>query len=339
MKFSWDYWPRRWAYNAPAAQQQRHNHGQLVRLNQQLNEKDAELRDLSEGCFTLQRHISNLEQQHLADSEKDQRQKQLLQEARDQLSRAKAEHQQEISVLYTKLNSLQTSQKRLTDEQVQAEMRLLAQNLEAWIKSNFRDSSRLASCIGPADFPSTSPQRRAWVQASILYWVFKCIFGPYRFGVVDEPHGHFLVDIEAGVKRTNSEATFHTWKAATGCAVEQIAAEFQDGIFMHIIDNVESQFSEGSTTEPETRTGQLWKFLARCSAFKETLSRAPESFIFHCSAAGVDFSEAHMTSVGADGESCLVRLSLWPGLYKGGPDLGYQVLEPEVVWAMEEVQL
>jgi hypothetical protein len=110
-------------------------------------------------------------------------------------------------------------------------------------------------------------------------------------------------------------------------------------IFKHIIDDVETRFSKGSTTGADVRSEQLRRFLEKCSAFKNALCRDPGYFVFHCSATGSEFSEEHMTSIGSDEQPGRVKLSLWPGLYQGTPGAGYEIVEPELVWTMEEAQL
>ncbi|RDW83640.1 uncharacterized protein DSM5745_03966 [Aspergillus mulundensis] len=301
-----------------------------------LDAQDESLRELSYQYRALKRQSENAQKQHVADEEKIQQQEELLRQARAEASMQEDEHRRQLNQLYAKLNSVQAGRKPLTDEQVKDHFRRLVQNLEAWINHNFRNTEKLEMAIQGDGAPSTSPQRRAWLQAHIASLVFHHIFTPYLFGLQDDKGGHFLREIGAGVKRTSSESSWQTWKIATSVAVSDMARESQESHFAAFIDYVEKQFGSASSTEPEARRRQLLKFLEKCATFKNALTQEPEAFSVFLSWTGAEFSADSMTRVGGDGEAgAKVRLCLWPGISKRVGDDDEVVVEPALVWTVD----
>ncbi|KAL4919227.1 hypothetical protein BDW62DRAFT_200106 [Aspergillus aurantiobrunneus] len=317
----------------PGADEEDHQRARRERESQQVRQNKLS------DTLCLKNQVASLERGRLADAEKIQRQQQLLLQAREDASKREEEHRHQLNKLYIKLNSLQSGQKRLTDEELRERMRRLVQNLECWVKSNFRDAAKLASSmIRTEGFPRTTPQRRAYIQAYITDMVYRRIFVPYRFGVMDNPCGQIIYQIETSVQQTCPQPILRTWKTATGIGLEPMTIDFQCAEFIRIIDRVEGQFAFGASSPAHQRKEQLWKFLQNCAAMKNDLSREPDMFGFFSSPTGVDFSDDTMTSFGGDGDSLgKVRLCLWPALYKithpgDGP---LMVIEPEMVWTMD----
>ncbi|KAL4876507.1 hypothetical protein BJY04DRAFT_222988 [Aspergillus karnatakaensis] len=321
MRFPWIPWSGREAGTQTSPQEACNHEGTLLRLNQRLATKEQELNDLFNSNRELHRQLKLLENQHLIDTEKVEQQKHLLCQARDEASSQQHEHREEITKLYNKLNTLQNGSQGLTDEQIQGQMRRLAHNLESWVKTNFKDSEKLATIFNTTTFPRTNPQRRAWVQAFVTDVVFKSIFGPY-----------------VAVKQASTNPAYRTWKEATGLAVQKLAAPCADPIFTDAVNYVEARLAKGSTTDTTTRIGQLREFLEKCLAFKETLSRGPDSFVFHCTGVGSDFVEDSMTNIRSDGGPGKVKLSLWPALHRRNTGVGHDIVEPELVWVVKETE-
>ncbi|KAL4861101.1 hypothetical protein BDV12DRAFT_191302 [Aspergillus spectabilis] len=280
--------------------------------------------------------VENFDKRHLADSEKAQRLNQLLCQARVDASNRDKLHREELSGLYNKLNSLQTAQNTLSDEQILDQMRRLNQRLEFWIKSCFKDQAKLAGAIQPAEdgFPRNRPQTYAWIQASITGLVYDSILTPYLFGIPDAYCGHFCKEVEASIQENCSEVMFQSWRVATSFANEHLGMTNHQAIFADIMYQVEHHLGSHSSVEDKPRQQQLRDLLEKCANFKHTLSRQPDMLRFYCSRIGEDFSEHSMTVVGGDREKGKVRFCLWPGLIKRTYDGSEQVLEQELVWTM-----
>ncbi|GMG45270.1 unnamed protein product [Aspergillus oryzae var. brunneus] len=92
----------------------------------------------------LKSQARELYQRHLVDSEKIRRLHDLVSQGREDASKADRLHHEELTKLYNKINSLQMRRESLEDIQVLDKMRILNQNLELWIQSNFKDVKRLA---------------------------------------------------------------------------------------------------------------------------------------------------------------------------------------------------
>jgi hypothetical protein len=109
-------------------------------------------------------------------------------------------HKQEIMNLYSNINSFQKVLENITDEECVTHMRKLRQNLNSWIRSNFKNAARLDQ-LGNSElrnlmphvtlddlFPATSHQRRAAIQAYIVTILNDLIFYPYAVGLARYPH-------------------------------------------------------------------------------------------------------------------------------------------------------
>ncbi|KAL4945269.1 hypothetical protein BDV06DRAFT_219523 [Aspergillus oleicola] len=286
---------------------------------------EKENNDLREDVAKMQRKCTE-------DTEKIELLHELQQQTRQETMESEERHQNEMNALYAKLNGAQGGPKRLTDEQIRDQMRLLLHHLESWVTKNFRDAAKLESVAGSQVFPTTSPQRRAWIQAHVTHMVFCWIFAPPRFGPNNQANT-VNADLEAGIQRTYSEAIFTSWKYATGTAIENMRSGLHRPTFDRIIKCIEDPFGSASSTEEEPRKLQLRKLLEKCATLKATLSREPDVFVFLSSAIGADFPRDTMACIGADQESAgKVGLSLWPGLYKCpyvGPSTS---IERELVW-------
>ncbi|KAL2824384.1 hypothetical protein BDW59DRAFT_162491 [Aspergillus cavernicola] len=354
MGLSWSFWPRRqscsqWPRYRRTSYEgefdsRRENIGLylLLLLDYQRAVDEFEthcdhLRVLTDENHILRDQLQGSNKRHLADSEKIQRQQQLLCEARDEATSSAEHHHQELHTLYSKLNSLQMNHNTLRDEEVLDQMRRLNLNLESWVRSNFKDVTKLSTAFQHSHgFPSTSPQRRAQIQAYVTNLVYRLIFAPTWFGVENEQCEGLLRELEAGVQSHCSEAMVHSWIVATAVSIENISHFNQEAIFAQIVECVEDQLSTVSPTEAETRQRQLRRFLEKCAALKNTLGRQHEAFAFHCSPPGGNLSAQYMTFVGGDGQSATkVRLCLWPAIMKGTQGGGYQILEPELVWTTD----
>ncbi|KAL3468952.1 hypothetical protein BJX99DRAFT_242454 [Aspergillus californicus] len=201
MGFSLSMLPRRQPYPAQVNQQQAHLDYQYRKAHRELVADRNRLNEISEDNGRLSRQVEDLKRQHLLDSERIQRQHELLSKACEEVTSRNEDHQRELSNLYAKLNALQSTES-LTDEQILGEMRRLSQHLESWIKSNFKDGEKLAARFHNADgFHRSSPQRRAWIQAHITDLVQRHIFAASRFGLPNNPWGQLITEIEAGVQR------------------------------------------------------------------------------------------------------------------------------------------
>lgn len=144
---------------------------------------------------------------HLIDLEKIRRLNDLISQAREDSSTTDKLHHQELNSLYRKMNSFQVQYSTLNDEQILDEMRRLNQNLDLWVKYNFKDLRRLSSlnCSEPdGQFPRSATQRWAWIQGSITEMIFQYIFSPQHFGLDDNPWSQFLQYIEDGVEQTRA---------------------------------------------------------------------------------------------------------------------------------------
>ncbi|KAL5001047.1 hypothetical protein BDV10DRAFT_182922 [Aspergillus recurvatus] len=287
------------------------------KLQRQVGSQEKALRGLRHDIRSLEDQASEAQKQHLADTEKIQQQEQLLRQAREDASRREEEQREQVNQLYSKLNSVQAGQRRLTDEEVKERLRRLVQNLESWIKANFRDTAKLAPVIDQEGILSTSPLRRAWIQSYVANSVQHHIFSPAVFGVPPNPWGQLIQDLDAGVQRTSPELTLQAWRTATARALNDMSTEEQKAIVMSLVDHIEEQFAAGSTSETGPRRQQLQTFLERCAMLKNGLTQDPDEFFFFTSAQGADFSEKTMISIGGEGESGgRVKLSLWPALYR-----------------------
>ncbi|KAB8226438.1 hypothetical protein BDV33DRAFT_197437 [Aspergillus novoparasiticus] len=284
----------------------------------------------------LKSRARELYQRHLADSEKIRRLHDLVSQGREDASKADKLHHEELNKLYNKINSLQMRRENLDDEQVLDKMRSLNQNLELWIKSNFKDVKRLAGLGQPdVQFPRGSPQCRAWIQGCVTEMIYNSIFSPYYFGLPDNPWGQVVEFIKAGVGKTHPEGTCHDWREVTCDAIEQITKDDQEALLTYIITSIEEQFSTFSSTEETQRKRQLRELLQKCSNFKTVLSRQQNLFHFYRSKCGECFSTTSMTFAGGvDGPATKVRISLWPGLIKQNSMAASSVFEAELVWTI-----
>ncbi|PYI00231.1 hypothetical protein BO78DRAFT_439574 [Aspergillus sclerotiicarbonarius CBS 121057] len=279
-----------------------------------------------------------LEKQHLEDTVRTEQQDHLLRKAREEASTSATRHQEELDKLYTKLNTLQNEQPSLGDDHIVETMRSLSQNLDSWVKANFKDATKLQSWHGSDGnrFPHSSSQRRAYIQSFICCMIHTWIFSPYQFGICDDPYGHFLCQLEVCVGRHCSETVLNTWKTATSMAIEGDSKDNDEGIFTDIIKAVEDRFGTFGSTSDESRKRQLGKLLRKCADFKIALSRQKQAFLFFRSPVGAEFSPQFMTFGGGDGQPAgKVRWSLWPAITRCHDDTGREVLEAELVWTME----
>ncbi|KAE8423911.1 hypothetical protein BDV36DRAFT_290007 [Aspergillus pseudocaelatus] len=285
----------------------------------------------------LKGQASELKQRHLADSEKIRRLQDLVSHGREDASEADKLHHEELKTLYSKINSLQMRREGLHDDQVLDIMRSLNQNLELWIKSNFKDVKILAGLTGHFDvqFPRSSPQRRALIQGHVTEMIYNSIFAPYYFGLPNDPWGEFIEAIKAGVGQTQPEGTWHDWRGVTCDAIEQTMKDSQEALFTYIITSIEEQFGTYSSTEEKQRKRQLRELLGKCASLKAALNRQQNVFYFYRSDCGANFSTTSMTFAGGeDGPATKVRICLWPGLMKQNYMTTGSVFEAELVWTM-----
>ncbi|KAL2838598.1 hypothetical protein BJX68DRAFT_211580 [Aspergillus pseudodeflectus] len=147
----------------------------------------------------VRQKLSESNKQHLADSEKIHRLTQLLNQARDDASRRERSHRRELGDLYHRLNSIQMTQDKLSDDLILEQMHRLHQQLDNWIKACFKDQDKLAAALEPtADgFPRTRPQRHAWVQSCISGWIHQSVFSPYLPGLPGDHFDWFCGNVEA----------------------------------------------------------------------------------------------------------------------------------------------
>ncbi|KAL4925365.1 uncharacterized protein BDV17DRAFT_300368 [Aspergillus undulatus] len=283
----------------------------------------------------LKQEVTRLKNEQVMDRERIDQQHHLLRQARDETSKMEDQHQRELDKVYRKLNEVQSGGKRLTDEEVQGRMRRLEQYLESWVTMNFKDSAKLEYAFGQMDFPHTSTQRRALIQAFVVALISEWIFLPSRFGILNESCEHILNELEAGVQR--SKTLFHSWRGATGVAIEELTGENHEYIFTQIADDVEAQFGISASTEAEPRTQKLKNLLQKCADLKNSLCRGPDVFTFFSSRTGTEFSPDWMTSVGGDGETGgTMGLCLWPALYKHSESTPPTLIERELVWKLDK---
>ncbi|RAL05411.1 uncharacterized protein BO80DRAFT_431351 [Aspergillus ibericus CBS 121593] len=267
----------------------------------------------TEKIQQLTRQLEESHKEHtrkqLADREKSEQQDYLLRQSREEASASANRHQEELNKLYHKLNALQSGQQSWGDDQIVEAMRNLNQNLDRWVKANFKDATKLESCFSARWNLVLGNTVRALRTLSCL---------------------------SARSIAPGSETAFHTWRIATSMAIEGGTKEKCETAFADIIQTVEGRFGVFCSTDSEPRKRQLEKLLRKCADFKVTLSRQKQAFFFHCSPAGVEFSLPFMTFGGGDGQPAgKVRWSLWPAIMKWHDDTGRDVLETELVWTME----
>ncbi|KAI9367137.1 hypothetical protein BJX61DRAFT_547778 [Aspergillus egyptiacus] len=260
--------------------------------------------------LTLQ--IQESKRQHLADTEKIHRLQQLLSQAHDEASRLEQLHHEEVTALYATLHAAQTTPHKVPDEELLVQMRRLNQHLEHWVRTSFRDPARFAAVVrnrtrtsdddDDDGFPRSMHQRHAWIQTCAAALVYDFIFAPYLFGIPGGDCACFARGVERGVREYCSESAFQTWKFATSLSIQHIATGNHEASFAEIINTVEEHFGAGSSTLDEAvRKRRLRGFLEACAAFKNLLSRQPETVRFDWSMPGETFSEDSMTFGGGDG--------------------------------------
>ena len=292
----------------------------------------------------------------MADNQKINQLQGLLVQATKDAQDNEKRYREEVDELIARINVLQIGREALTDEQLIDQLRKLGQHLDSWVKFNFRDTQQLATMTGKSqvEFPRSSHQRRAWIQASITELICNHIFWPKHFGVPARCR-QTLQELENGVEQScalhniafslslpfltdpGSATTWHHWRIGTNAALDHLLKESRHDIFMDIINYIENQFARYSSTEPERRTTQLHDLLQRCSDFKSCIYKQQDEYAFQCHPLGAEFDSGSMTFAGGDGEAgSKMRLSLWPSLLKSSSDTGYQVLEPELVWTMAQ---
>ncbi|CEL07320.1 hypothetical protein ASPCAL10480 [Aspergillus calidoustus] len=326
MECLWHLFPRGWTCTDPPDLDNGYayvEHDNLLRAVRQKNQ-------------VLAQKLSESNKQHLADSEKIHRLNQLFHQARDDASTRERSHRRELGDLYHRLNSIQMTQDRVSDDQILEQMHRLHQKLDNWIKTCFKDQDKLAAALEPtADgFPRTRPQRHAWVQSCISGWIHQSVFAPYLPGLPGDHFDWFCGNVEVGVQESCPEATLQTWRVATSSAIEYLGENNRNETIDNILAVVECHFGSASSLEPESRNQRLREILERCAVFKYTLSRQPDRFSFDWCQAGDLFAADSMTAVSGDGEE--VRLCLWPGLLKRTISGDEEILERQLVWTMKE---
>ncbi|KAL4747142.1 hypothetical protein BDW72DRAFT_209836 [Aspergillus terricola var. indicus] len=311
--------------------QQRDVSEEYRKVQWQLECQERELKELHHENRSLKCQSTEARRQHLVDTETIQQQEQLLSQACSDAARREEEYTQQMNQLYSRLNSAQAGPKRVPDEEVKQRLRRLVQNLDSWIKANFKDTDRLASVIDKDIIPSTSPQRRAWIQSYVADLVQHQILSPAIFGVPPHPWGQFIQELEA-----DPESTLQVWRLATARALNDMTAEERKASIARLVDRIEGQFSAGSSSGTEARRQQLQAFVERCALLKNSLTQDPDEFVFSTSQPGAEFSEHTMASINGKGESGgSVRFSLWPALYRRTTGPGCTLVDSELVWTMD----
>lgn len=127
----------------------------------------------------------------------------LLAQASKHAEDAERKYRDELDELINRINALQVVRDVLTDEQLIDQLRKLGQNLDSCVKSNFKDTQKLATMTdnSQAKFPRSSYQRRANIQASIASSICNKIFRPYHCGAPAECR-QVLQEVENGVEQT-----------------------------------------------------------------------------------------------------------------------------------------
>lgn len=156
--------------------------------------------------------IQSLEQEKLADSEKVRQQKDLLEQAREDASTTEQLHLEEINQLYNTINGVKTEYETLSDDEIIGQMRKLHHHLEAWVKTNFRDAQKLGMLMDQTDgeYPRSSHQRRALIQAFVTDMINTMVFAPYHLGMAKQC-GDALATVEHAVQQrcTSTLSSFH----------------------------------------------------------------------------------------------------------------------------------
>ncbi|PYH98154.1 hypothetical protein BO71DRAFT_372001 [Aspergillus ellipticus CBS 707.79] len=310
----------------------------LLRVDRELeSQRRSEIQKVDELTRALHQAREEQRKALIVDKAKTEQHDHLLRQAREEASRSAKCHQEELNKLYNKLNTLQCGQANLGDDQIIDRMRSLNQNLESWVKVNFKDITKQISSTGlhGNGFPSTASQQRACVQVYITSLVYGYIFLPYQVGLDDKPCGHVLSWVEASVAGACSDTVRHTWRMATSVAMEAASRDSCEAIYANVINWVEGQFGILSSTSAESRRRQLREFLGRCAEFRIALNQHKQTFFFYCSPGGTEFCPKAMTFGGGDGQpEGKVRCSLWPAIVRRGDKNVIDILEPELVWTM-----
>lgn len=119
--------------------------------------------------------------------------------------------QQAIADLIKKNNALKVQEAVLYDDKCAAEWRSLQQKLENWVKKSFKNASILnkmtfSSLFGLPDVPSeevleqSSHTRRAYIQSSIIRFIFDNLFGRHFVQAQDNQFAQHLARMAHQVK-------------------------------------------------------------------------------------------------------------------------------------------
>ncbi|RAH80825.1 hypothetical protein BO86DRAFT_432473, partial [Aspergillus japonicus CBS 114.51] len=278
--------------------------------------------------------------------EQSRRKEELCNQLKAEAIASEAQHHQQLSSLYAKINALETDLHVVSEEDCVKEWQKLRRNLDFWVKGNFRDTAQLRKINYSTVFQSdattdahtwlptgSSHQKWAIIQAFIARMVHNNILSQYEPGLPEYENVLFF-ELD---RRIFEQCVMNTWthcKSGINKALGAITMGTQKALMESLVKQIESTFGSYASTTANTRQQQLQRIFSQCADFKRLCNQQPYNFTFASSPYKEAIDMSCMTAIGdTDCSEKKVMLSLWPGLWKEMQPNHLGCLEPELVWA------
>ncbi|EED18607.1 conserved hypothetical protein [Talaromyces stipitatus ATCC 10500] len=297
--------------------------------------------------------LYGLTHEYLSLKETLRRERELSAEAR-QAATESANHYQKVATdLMTKLNSLQTREEALYDEQCSSEWRKLQQDLDSWTRRTFRDKSVMgymtltnlrrtsSTIIIPEDMLKNVQGKRAYIQGFIAGIIFDTVFR--RLFVLSPTirSGRLLTAVGKVIRGSESSQAWETWRSTTSRALgdrHTFSNRRLNNACNQLVQSVEALFSEyySPGVQKEVVNKGLRQIFEDCVAFKKKLEYQEFDYDFRRSLPGAAYSSEYMNSSNyVEEDGSIVQISIWASLYKVAFNNEELLIEPEAVWTSQ----
>ncbi|KAJ5115504.1 hypothetical protein NUU61_001263 [Penicillium alfredii] len=303
----------------------------------------ADINQLQQTIIKVEKETECLRQDLICAAERDKRQEELLEESRKLANNAIKDNK----ILLFKVATLQKWADDLVDNDAKEKMRLLYQYLDAWVRRHFGQSysNDMTVCLAPEEDgmgeDDNQPPTIYDIQAEVTRLIFQSTWTRFMIGFEGAFWNHQLRELDTEIQKLCPTHVRHHWRSATSMTGESLSEQSLGEDCHRIVDSIEVQFAQYSTTDKTKRTQQLRRFLWQCFEFKGRLERQEHVYCFWCSQFGMPFRATDMhNSTGRTGskDTEVVERSLWPRLYKVLPSQQWSLLEKEVVRTMQKIQ-